>query len=1049
MFKKILFIFFIIPFAVNTYALTFTASSNGAWNASSTWTISGTMAGTITTSNASTSVTGIGTTFNDLAVGDQLYTSGNVYIGTISAIGNNTSMTLSTNAASTNAGITYTILTTLCSGTITSNNASTAIIGTGTNFTTQLVVGSILTTNSGTIIGTVASITDATHLTLVSNAASTNAGIAYSVYKTPFTNTDDIISSGISVTSASTIQTYKTLTVDGTLTITGNLGVINNHSVTIDNGGTITTSGNLSFSTNTATPNLTVSTGGTFNLGGNIIGDNTTPITFNNSGYVEINGNVGADQLDLTNNTSGVILIHGNIAAANSNIKIFNYGIVTVDQSMSITKTNFFNYSTGKFFDFGDITVDNSSTFNNYGLLQANNFNIGDATFVNATCTSSLTGTISSTSTSTSITGTGTLFTTELSVGNVITNSTTCVAIGKVSSITDDTHLILYANAFSTYSGSYATSLSGTVIALTAFNATSTTCPGCSMQTIGTVYDGTLTFPSTPYCNGVLCSTWFPGTGGTQTITPGRRIWLAADNIGYGLGNDGDNIKRWFDLANTFGFYMSQATVGLQPTLKNSLSGNLNFNPLVNFTGAGKRLDLTSHYLEATSGNNGMAMFAVVVPASGSTGTPAVLDFGLQATKGYGLGYSSSDAMVYTATTPGGIQNTISGHGRSTRPTLLSSTTAWPGNQSFYLDGTSVAGPTAVTLTQLTSAEINEAATATATNGPFTLGCASTTSTSFDYEGYIGEIIVYANKISSTIQQAVESYLALKYGITLSHNYLDYTGAKTVFAIDGTYITDIAGLAREDLNFLNQKKSKSSNTNAELTISTASIDNSQYNQKNIATTISNNVSYLVWGHNGQPVAGGNRIYKVTATNFKQKVYLQFAISGLTSTPILLVADNATFTTNIKGVTGIYDGTYLTYNTTFSNNKDQYFKLLIPTSTSTPGVTISSGTLTPQINTAELEVRLNPATPRGILLPSMTTLQMNAIGTPATGLLIYNTDLTRYMYYNGTSWGYVGKLINYTSAQLGTTYGTFNGQLIYNTTTNTIWYWNGTSWKQLN
>ena len=44
-----------------------------------------------------------------------------------------------------------------------------------------------------------------------------------------------------------------------------------------------------------------------------------------------------------------------------------------------------------------------------------------------------------------------------------------------------------------------------------------------------------------------------------------------------------------------------------------------------------------------------------------------------------------------------------------------------------------------------------------------------------------------------------------------------------------------------------------------------------------------------------------------------------------------------------------------------------------------------------------------STTRGFLKPKMTTAQKNAIVTPTAGLEIYDTDLNRPCYFNGTSW----------------------------------------------
>jgi hypothetical protein len=44
-----------------------------------------------------------------------------------------------------------------------------------------------------------------------------------------------------------------------------------------------------------------------------------------------------------------------------------------------------------------------------------------------------------------------------------------------------------------------------------------------------------------------------------------------------------------------------------------------------------------------------------------------------------------------------------------------------------------------------------------------------------------------------------------------------------------------------------------------------------------------------------------------------------------------------------------------------------------------------------------------STTKGFLPPRMTTTQKNAISTPASGLMVYDTDLNQMSYYNGTSW----------------------------------------------
>ncbi|MCP4091298.1 MAG: hypothetical protein GY746_16130, partial [Gammaproteobacteria bacterium] len=61
--------------------------------------------------------------------------------------------------------------------------------------------------------------------------------------------------------------------------------------------------------------------------------------------------------------------------------------------------------------------------------------------------------------------------------------------------------------------------------------------------------------------------------------------------------------------------------------------------------------------------------------------------------------------------------------------------------------------------------------------------------------------------------------------------------------------------------------------------------------------------------------------------------------------------------------------------------------------------VGVGTDNPQ-SSAALEVN---STTKGFLPPRVTTVEMNAIPSPVTGLCVYNTDVNVVCYYNGSSW----------------------------------------------
>ena len=63
------------------------------------------------------------------------------------------------------------------------------------------------------------------------------------------------------------------------------------------------------------------------------------------------------------------------------------------------------------------------------------------------------------------------------------------------------------------------------------------------------------------------------------------------------------------------------------------------------------------------------------------------------------------------------------------------------------------------------------------------------------------------------------------------------------------------------------------------------------------------------------------------------------------------------------------------------------------------INIGVGTTAPD-NSALLDLT---STSKGVLVPRMTTAQRTAITSPATGLMVYDTDLSLFYYYNSTVW----------------------------------------------
>ena len=93
------------------------------------------------------------------------------------------------------------------------------------------------------------------------------------------------------------------------------------------------------------------------------------------------------------------------------------------------------------------------------------------------------------------------------------------------------------------------------------------------------------------------------------------------------------------------------------------------------------------------------------------------------------------------------------------------------------------------------------------------LGCMNdlNPSTSFvghprDWKGPASEIIAYTTQVTAAERQKIDSYLAIKYGITLTTNYVSTSGT-TIYTTSSPYVNNIIGIGRDDIEALNQRQS--------------------------------------------------------------------------------------------------------------------------------------------------------------------------------------------------------------------------------------------------
>jgi hypothetical protein len=116
--------------------------------------------------------------------------------------------------------------------------------------------------------------------------------------------------------------------------------------------------------------------------------------------------------------------------------------------------------------------------------------------------------------------------------------------------------------------------------------------------------------------------------------------------------------------------------------------------------------------------------------------------------------------------------------------------------------------------------------------------------------GKYGEIIVFKKELQQSDYEKIESYLAIKWGITLVHNYLDGQGRVVYDKV--TFANDITGIGREDCQELHQRQSKSVNISALVTFGNNNII-ATTNAATNANDILSDQSYLIAGDNGNAV----------------------------------------------------------------------------------------------------------------------------------------------------------------------------------------------------
>ncbi|WP_145150683.1 S-layer homology domain-containing protein [Paenibacillus xylanexedens] len=403
-----------------------------------------------------------------------------------------------------------------------------------------------------------------------------------------------------------------------------------------------------------------------------------------------------------------------------------------------------------------------------------------------------------------------------------------------------------------------------------------------------------------------------PGGTGLEPV-----LWLKADSDA--TTADG-LLTDWKDQsANEVGFDLVIPTGKTAPSYN---PGGINFNPSVKFnnpTGGGhysssvklvgdKAIKFQSGYA-VYKNNNGGALVGATTP----TGTNGVIIMG-----GYGNNFASGNGVD-------GIYDYFNPVDRS-RAQIVNFDIVSNNNHTARVDGVTASfSRTGV------FGEINFTPVIGATNGG---------SATYNWGGLVAdvaEIILYDNQTANDASK-IESYLAIKYGITLNNGASPYlsTNESEVWTVDSKYKHNIAGIGKDEAQGLNQKQSLSINAGVpQVAVGVNTLAATNADNPGILT----DQQYFVWADNGLPLTydqpinkpgqyHAQRVWKVQNTNSLGEVEIGIPAVSVPAGYQLLVSDSEDFTEtsgyelSLKDVNGVphytakaalKDGEYFTFS----------------------------------------------------------------------------------------------------------------------------------------
>lgn len=483
-------------------------------------------------------------------------------------------------------------------------------------------------------------------------------------------------------------------------------------------------------------------------------------------------------------------------------------------------------------------------------------------------------------------------------------------------------------------------------------------------------------------------------------VIGGNYMWLRTDS-----GFSGSIWQDTWSLHN-----MNQGTVTNQPTLiplSNNFNPAISFNGISQWMGAADNLFMTTNYsiyaVYSTTDAQG-ALFAVTGPVSPAAGSHD-RQFGMNATGRFSNRIWSEQTIVSPSAYNDGVPKIFNNR-------VSNSTTHNPLNgQENNVNGVTVVSGTK------NASNFNY-------EGGFVLG-------GHNAWGYLNatlqEFIIFDKDLTDIEKNRVDSYLAIKYGVTLGStssilNYIASDGSTVFWNGDATYQNNVFGIGRDNDPALHQKVSKSVNSGSILTLATSSdftSANLDMARSDIPTT---GAFFMIGDNNGNTSLSAtvlnsispnllriNRVWKTQDTGGLSCINYRFNTSSFSASATqdwyVVIADNDTFTTDVE-IHSITVGGNVDLSMDLDNDTSNFITLARldrdDVAVSDTGGVVGINTDDPADNTY-LDIRGGN---KGLVITRLDQTAIDGL-TTVEGMFVFNTTTNVFQLYDGTSWRALG------------------------------------------